>query len=322
MRGFLSTPSGALPAFPGTPLVLYWGGADSPCSLFAAAAFSTYDNDGSGTTVIAHGEGVATFNGESVEISGCTSDAAALNGTHTLTASGSNTFSIATPIGLPTTVGPVATGVGVFNPVLRWISQVNDQTGNGYHAVCANRAAAIRWDAVNSRFVRSLQTQQPAIAADGSGGDAYRTAINGKAGVFAVVGSWTGSGQAIGMNAGFTVSFGLNSSTALRLRSGVINNTTAAVSATTNRRLFIGIWDGAAHTLYQNSVGSALASYANTATPSITNAVYFMQHGGTEGQIGTQSLFVQYAGDPLDGAGELDALKAAIDARVEPYPGM
>jgi hypothetical protein len=335
-RHGLFTGGGAagLPAFPSASniVLLYDRTAASPVSLFAAQALTTCNNAGAGTTVLAHAAGVATFNGESVEISGCTGAFAELNGTHTLTASASNTFSINTPLGLAVTVGAVSiTGTPVFNPVLRWVSQINDQSGNGYHLLCNDRANCFRWDASLLEFMFPHATAANIrYTADATQRAAFETLVNGKAGVQAFVLKKTASiGQAIinSIISGGSNQFGCQFSSNNVFRQEIAATSldyNDAVNNNGNTALYIATHNAVnARAIYRNTVGSAVASSAGSQSPGSNSALRGLGHyAGGFNMRGRMMLGVLYADTAFAGSGELAALKDAIDARVAAYPGM
>jgi hypothetical protein len=317
----------AVPDFPSPSniVLLYDRTAASPVSLYAAAALTTYNYTGSGDTTINHAQGVCLYNGESVEISGCTGDAALLNGTHTVVTSASNTLTIATPLGLSPTVGTISIpGTPLFNPVLRWVSQVNDQSGNGYHATAASRANAIRWDTSALRFYFPITVNHNMTITDAT---ALRDEIADLPGVFAVVGSHnisSGTGYFLG-NATGTRSLAMLFATDTIFRGETAGSTLSYTNAGINdgaRRLWVFNYTGSARALYMDSVGSSVASDASASLPSTTATVNVFGRSSSSLLRGTADLAVIYANEDLTGTGELSALKAAIDARVAAYPGM
>jgi hypothetical protein len=314
-----------LPAFPSAAniVLLYDSTSADPVTLFAAAALTTYNYTGSGDTTLAHAQGVALYNGEEIEISGCTGDGAPLNGTHTVVTSGSNTLTIATPLGLSPTVGAVSIpGTPVFNPVLRWVSQVNDQSGNGYHATCATRAAALRWDAVNARFVYPPTISHDAIiAVSGSGGDAFRAEVNGKTGLIAVhhfrttgSGSTPYIGDQVATN--LTIQQFNNTNARLNITGALGTSYSNAALNDSNEHLFIANWDGTNRRVYFDSVASAVVTQSSSGTPTVGANTYRLGQADAARMRGYFNVLVQYADTALMGSGELAALETAILARV------
>jgi hypothetical protein len=307
----------AVPDFPDASdiVLLYDSTAASPVSLFAAAALTTYNFTGSGDTTLAHAQGVCLFAGESIEISGCTGDGAPLNGTHTVVTSGSNTLTIATPLGLSPTVGAVSIpGTPLFNPVLRWISQINDFSGNDFHVTYASRAVANRWNASTVQWVFP-----PTIAHDGviSSATSLRDLMASKPGVIGFVLARTpsiGQSGVIGANGGGQA-INHSADTTMRIEIGTNFQYDNAGLNTADPRTWIINYTGSARNIYLNGVGSAVQSDALSALPSVSAAFDRLGRRTTSRMRGEMPGLLIYADNALTGTGELQALYDAMAAR-------